>query len=101
MPPMNKILQTLQSSPWIANIGRDFQHWHSYNENSPRKHQQETNLNSVFANHSDEDKIYPLTAQEVADAQKADATLKHCFKRNHVFDKGVDIRLVDDTSVVC
>jgi len=75
--------------------------WHSYNENNPSKHQQETNLNSVFANRSDEDKMYPLIAQEVTDAQKAYATLKHCFKRNHVFDKGVDIRLVDNTSVVC
>jgi len=51
--------------------------WSSYNESNPSKHQQETNLNSVFANRSDEDEIYPLTAQEVADAQKADATLKH------------------------
>jgi hypothetical protein len=75
--------------------------WRSYNENNPSKHQQECNLNNVLANHSDEEEIYPLTAQEVADAQKADATLKHCFKSNHVFDKGVDIRLVDDTSVVC
>jgi len=75
--------------------------WCSYNESNPNKHQQETSLNSVFANRSDEDEIYPLTAQEVADAQKADATLKHCFKRNYLFDKGVDIRLVDDTSVVC
>jgi hypothetical protein len=75
--------------------------WHSKNENNLSKHQQETNLNSVFANHSNEDEIYPLTAQEVTDVQKTDATLKHCFKRNYVFDKGVDIRLVDDTSVVC
>jgi len=74
--------------------------WRSYNESNPSKHQQETNLNSVFANRSNEDEIYPLTAQEVTDAQKADATLKHCFKRNYLFDKGVDIRLVDDTSVV-
>ena len=88
---MNKMLQTLQSSPWIANIGRDFQHYYGILiENNPSKHHT-----------SDEDEIYPLTAQEVADAQKADATLKHCFKRNHVFDKGVDIRLVDDTSIVC
>ena len=55
----------------------------------------------MFANHSHEDKIYPLTAQEVADAQRVDATLRHCVKRNHVFDKGINIRLVEETSVVC
>jgi hypothetical protein len=55
----------------------------------------------VFANRSEEEEIYPLTAQEVADAQGVDATIKHCFKSNHVFDKDFDIRLVDKTSVVC
>jgi hypothetical protein len=55
----------------------------------------------VFANRVNEDKIHPLTAQEVADAQRVDATLKHCFKRNHVFDKDFNIRLVDNISVVC
>ena len=48
--------------------------WHSYNENNPSKHQPECDLNNVFANHSDEEEIYFLTAQEVADAQKADNT---------------------------
>ncbi len=55
----------------------------------------------MFANRSEEEEIYPLTAQEVADAQRINATIKHCFKRNHVFAKDFDIRLVDETSVVC
>jgi hypothetical protein len=55
----------------------------------------------VFANRSEEEEIYPLTAQEVADAQRVDAAIKHCFKSNHVFDKDVDIKLVDDASIVC
>ena len=46
-------------------------------------------------------KIYPLTAQEVPGTQRVETTLKHCFKRNHVFDKDFDIRLVDEISVVC
>jgi hypothetical protein len=75
--------------------------WHSYNEKNPHMHGQNCNLNHVFANRSKEEEIYPLTAQEVADAQRIDATIKHCFKSNHVFDKDFDIRLVDDTSVVC
>ncbi len=55
----------------------------------------------MFASHSDEDEIYSLTAQEVADGQRVNASLKHCFKRHHVFDKDFDIRLVDKISVVC
>ena len=77
--------------------------WRSYNEKNPDTHEQECNLNHEFANRSNEDKIYPLTAQVVTDAQKVDATLKHCFKRNHIANKGkgIDIRLVDGTLVVC
>ena len=45
-------------------------------------------MNLVFANHSDEDVIHPLTVREIAQAQKLDARLK---KRNdqystHVFE---------------
>ncbi len=55
----------------------------------------------MFANHSNGDKNIPLTAQEVADGQRDDATFKHCFTCNCVFDEGINIRLVDKTSVVC
>jgi hypothetical protein len=75
--------------------------WRSNNKKNPGTHGQDCNLNYVFANHSEEEEIYPLTAQEVADAQRVAATIKHCFKSNHVFDKDFDIRLVDETSVVC
>jgi hypothetical protein len=33
--------------------------WRSYNESNPSKHQQETSLNSVFANRSNEDEFIP------------------------------------------
>jgi hypothetical protein len=39
-------------------------------------------MNEVFANPSEADKIYPLTTVEFAAAQRADASLKHLFKRN-------------------
>ncbi len=55
----------------------------------------------MFANRSKEEEIFPLTTPEIADAQKADSKLKHCFKRNAVLDKGVEVRLIDDTYVVC
>jgi hypothetical protein len=69
--------------------------WCSYNEKNPGAHGQYCNLNHVVANCSNEEEIYPPTAQEVADAQRVDATIKHSVKRNHVFDKDFDIRLVD------
>ncbi len=68
--------------------------WHSYNENNPGSHGQVCNFDHVFANRSNKDEIYPLTAQEVVDAQIVNATLKHCFKHNHVFDKDFDLRVV-------
>ena len=51
--------------------------WCLYNEKNPGTHEQECNLNHVFANRSDEDEIYPLTAQEATDAQQDNATLRH------------------------
>jgi hypothetical protein len=44
-------------------------------------------MNEMFANGSKEDEIYPLTTEEIAEAQQADATLKHLFKRNAVLIK--------------
>jgi hypothetical protein len=55
----------------------------------------------VFANHSEEEEIFPLTTPEIAEAQKANVNLKHCFRCNAVLDKGLEIRLVDDMYVVC
>ncbi len=39
-------------------------------------------MNEVFANCSDKDELYPLITVEIAAAQRADASLKHLFKRN-------------------
>jgi hypothetical protein len=55
----------------------------------------------VFANCSKEEEIFPLTTPDIAEAQKADIKFKHCFRRNAVLDKGLEVRLVDDTYVVC
>ncbi len=55
----------------------------------------------MFANRSEDDKIYPLTISEIAEAQKADAEFKHYFKRNAVFDKGLEIKFVENTKCVC
>jgi hypothetical protein len=58
-------------------------------------------MNEVFANHSDEDGIFPLTTVEIAAAQLADASLKHLFKHNAVIDQGLDIKLIKNTTCVC
>jgi hypothetical protein len=54
----------------------------------------------VFANCSKKEEIFPLTTSEIAEAQKANVKLKHCFRRNAVLDKGLEVRLVDNTYVV-
>jgi hypothetical protein len=53
-------------------------HWRSYNEASMPTQAHCFHLNEVFANRSEEDKIYPLTTAEIAAAQWADKSLKHC-----------------------
>jgi hypothetical protein len=55
----------------------------------------------VFANCSDKGEIYPLTTEEIAAAQRADASLKHRFKRNAVIDQGLEIKLIENTTCVC
>jgi hypothetical protein len=58
-------------------------------------------MNEVFANCSDEDEIYPLTTEEIAEAKRADASLKHLFNRNAVIDQGLEIKLIENTTCVC
>jgi hypothetical protein len=50
-------------------------------------------LNQCFANHNEEDEIYPLTVKEIVEAQKANSTLKQYFKRNAVLDDGLELFL--------
>jgi hypothetical protein len=55
----------------------------------------------VFANYSREEKIFPLTTQETAEAQKAKDKRRYCFKSNSVLDKGLEVSLIDNTQMVC
>jgi hypothetical protein len=43
-------------------------------------------VNEVFANCSEVEEIYPLTIEDIAESQQADASLKHLFKCNAVID---------------
>jgi hypothetical protein len=55
----------------------------------------------VFANCSDKDEIYPLKTEEIAEAHRADASLKHLFKCNAIIDQGLEIILIENTACVC
>jgi hypothetical protein len=46
------------------------------------RHQHHEDLNLVFANHGEEDEIYPLTTIEIANAQQKDQELKVYYKQN-------------------
>jgi len=58
-------------------------------------------MNHVFANHSKEDEIFPLTVKEIVEAQKANPILKHLFKSNAVLSKGLELQLVENESCIC
>ena len=76
--------------------------WSCYNE--AQEDPDEANiiqLNEVFANHSKDDEIYPLTVTEIVDAQKADTKLKEFFKPNATPDTGLEIRIIEDQKCIC
>ncbi len=59
-------------------------------------------LNIAFANHGEEDEIYPLTTIEIAEAQHKDQELKAYFKKNaRMPKKDLCLQLVEDTKVLC
>jgi hypothetical protein len=66
-------------------------HWHSYNKGTMPMQAYCFHVNEVFANCSEEDEIYPLTTEDIAEAQWAGASLKHLFKRNAVIDQELEI----------
>jgi hypothetical protein len=76
-------------------------HWQSYNKTSASIEAHCFHMNEVFANRSEEEEIYPLTTEEIAGAQRADASLKHLFQRNAVIDQGLEIKLIENTTCVC
>jgi hypothetical protein len=66
--------------------------WLCYNE--AQHDSDKTNIiqmNEVFANHREDNEIYPLTVTEIVDAPKADTKLKELFKPNATQDKGLEL----------
>ncbi len=59
-------------------------------------------LNFPFANHGEEDEIYPLTTIEIAEAQHKDQELKVYYKSNaRMPKKDMCLQLIEDTKVLC
>ncbi len=75
-------------------------HWCSYNETGMPTQAYCFHMNEVFANCSEEDEIYPLTTEEIAESERADTSLKYLFKRNAVIDQGLEIKLIENTTCV-
>jgi hypothetical protein len=59
-------------------------------------------LRFAFANHGEEEKIYPLTTIEIAEAQRKDQELKVYYKKNvRMPKKDMGLQLIEDTEVLC
>ncbi len=57
--------------------------------------------NLGFAHHEEEDKVYPLTLTEIADAQCKDQELKVYFKKNAIMpQKDIGLHLIENTKVL-
>ncbi len=68
-------------------------------ESNTNKHD---DWNLVFAHHKEEDKIYPLTLTEIADAQCKDQELKVYFRKNTKMpQKDIDLQHIEGTKELC
>ncbi len=76
-------------------------HWQSYSKSSMPTQAYCFYMNEVFANCRDKGKTYPLTTEEIAEAQQADTSLKHLFKCNAVIDQRLEMKLIENTTCVC
>ncbi len=72
-------------------------HWYNLgiDTNKPEE------LNFAFANHGEEDEIYPLTTIEIAEAQRKDRELKVYYKTNARMPKiDMCLQLIEDTGAL-
>ena len=75
-------------------------HWCNLEMDDTTEHEDQMNL--VFANHGQEEDIYPLTTIEIAEAQKKDRQLKIYFKKDAMSSKkDISLKIIDDTQVLC
>ncbi len=86
--------QSSQRQNWMT-ISK---HWCNLNIDT---HKPE-DLNFAFANHGEEEEIYPITTIEIAEAQRKDQELKVYYKKNaRMLKKDMCFQLIEDTKVLC
>jgi hypothetical protein len=75
-------------------------HWCNLEiDTDTKKHE---DLNLVFANHGEEEEMYPLTTKAIAEAQCKDQELMVYFKENAKTPKeDISFQLIEDTKVLC
>ena len=96
------VISRLDSGPFRDNQDnwmRSTKFWCHYTKqvdsiNNTPNHQEQINM--VFANHSNEDAVYPLTVMEIAQAQIDDKSLEKCQK----YDKYTN-QLIKGTQLLC
>jgi hypothetical protein len=94
MTKVNKSSKCNLSQNWIA-VSK---HWCKL-ELDTNKHE---DLNLVFANHGEEDKIYPLTLIEMTNTQKKDQVIKiYCKQNTKTPEKDMRFQLIEDTKLLC
>jgi hypothetical protein len=73
-------------------------HWRNLNIDTHKP----KDLNFVFANHGEQEEIYPLTTIEIAEAPRKDRELKIYNKNNARMPKGdMCFQFIEDTKVLC
>ncbi len=73
-------------------------HWRNLNIDT----NQTKDLNFAFANHREEEEIYPLTTIEIAQAQRKDRELKVYYKKNARMPKeDMCFQFIENTKVLC
>jgi hypothetical protein len=91
-PSINQTAETLHTTKVRNKKSRQRQCWMTVSKNWSKLDIESDNLDSytnihddwnlVFAHHEEEEKIYPLTLTEMADALRKDQELKVYFKKN-------------------
>jgi hypothetical protein len=87
--------RSVQRQNWLAVSN----HWCNVETDNTTKHE---DLILVFANHREEDEIYPITTIEIAELQKRDQNLKIYYKCNtKTPKKGMNFQFIENTKVLC
>jgi hypothetical protein len=111
-PSVNRTAESFHTMKVRSKQSRQRQNWMTVSKNWCELDIDSDNLDSytdknddwnlVFAHHKEENKIYPLTLTEIADAQHKDQELKVYLKKNSKMpQKGICLHLIEDTKVLC